>query len=534
MSGAQRERRREQGILLLLSLVVIVLAAFDTARFFARLDLSANRMYSLSEVSRKIVRDLPDQLSVTYYVSEKLAARYPFPAQVTDMLREFAAYSRGRMSVAVEDPAKGKRPVQPESLGLVAQQMQVVEKQEINVATVYSGVVLQYLDRVETLPFVADVATLEYDMASRIRTLQTKEQRVVGILLGDSRKSFQSDYRNLVQELQSMYQLLPVQAGGDIPPSVTTLFVVGSRDLDVNALYPIDQFIMNGGKALFAASPVDVDLQRGLTASTEGRTDLFDMLAGYGVKVPPELLLDSLNQRISFRLQQNRLMIVSYPHWVAISGKTVSRTNPVTSRFSGLDLYWPSPLEIVAREGVKAETLVSSSPDSWIMRGSLETNPALSNSPEVQNAGPRGQHPLAVALSGTFTSFFADRPAPSRPGEKARPAPLSRSRDTRLVVVGDAAFASDMLQYTNAGYNIAFLSNCADWLGREDDLLSIKTRSQVDVRLNRIADPAAKARAMLTSQIVTVVIVPLLVVAFGVLRLLRRRARRGDASRDTP
>ncbi len=141
-----------------------------------------------------------------------------------------------------------------------------------------------------------------------------------------------------------------------------------------------------------------------------------------------------------------------------------------------------------------------------------------------------------MSLTGSFTSYFAGKPVPVRQGEKPRKAEVTlRSPDTRMVVVGDAPFASDMVRYTNAGYNMDFISNCTSWLASEDDLLTIKTRSQVDLRLNRITDAAARARAMLVSQIVSVVLVPLLVVAFGVLRFLRRRGRQAglDRARDT-
>jgi gliding-associated putative ABC transporter substrate-binding component GldG len=526
MISPGQKSRRQQGLLLVLGLAVLLLAALDTGRFWVRLDLSANHQYTISGVSRRIARELPEQVSITYYVSEKLRSRYPFPAQVQDLLDEYAAYSRGKISVSTVDPATARPPVSPESLGIMAQQMQVVERQDINVATVYSGIVIRYLDRSEALPFVSDLSTIEYDITSKIRALQNKTEKVVGILLGDGRRNLQSDYRGLLQELAQRWRILPLQPGQDIPAEVSVLFVIGSRDLDAYDLFPVDQYVMRGGKALFAVSPIDVDLTQGLRAARDGSPAVEDMLAGYGARVRDELLLDSLNQRISFRVSQSRIMVVQYPHWVTISERSVARDNPVTSRFSGLDLYWPSPVEPVTVPGVDARVLVSSSPDAWIMRDPLETNPALAQSPAVQDIGPRGRHPLAVTLSGTFPGAFAGKPVPVRAGEKPRwPAAATRSAETRLIVVGDAAFASDMAQYTNAGYNMTFLSNCADWLGRDDELLSIKTRSQVDLRLNRVTDPAARSWIMGFSQAVSVVIVPLLVVAFGVLRLLGRRRR---------
>jgi ABC-2 type transport system permease protein len=527
---AQGERKkREQLLVTLLVVAVIVLAALDAGRFFVRLDVSKNRMFSISDVSKKIARELPEHVTITYYVSEKLSSRYSFPQQIKDMLGEYATYSRGKIDLAVVDPGKSKTPRNLESLGIVAQQMQVVEKQEVNVATVYSGVVIQYLDSYQTLPFVSDVGTLEYEISSKIRSLETKQERSIGILLGDKRKSLDRDYRYLMQELQPRFRVEPIQPGAEIPPGIQALFVIGNRDLDEYDLLPVDQYIMGGGKALFAVDSIDVDLAQQLRATKVADTAVSDMLAAYGVRVKDELVLDSVNQRIQFRLTPTQIMVVNYPHWIAVSGATVSRTNPITARFAGLDLYWPSPLEPIERQGVKAETLVSTSPNAWVMKDRFETNPALSNTPVMQDTGQRGQYTLALTLSGTFTSFFEGRPAPTRTGEKPRSAVMrGKSPDTRLVVVGDADFASDMVQYTQASYNLAFLSNCAEWLAREDDLLAIKTRSQVDLRLNGIADPALKSRAMLVSQLINVALVPLLVVAFGVIRLAMRRRKKGE------
>jgi ABC-type uncharacterized transport system involved in gliding motility auxiliary subunit len=270
----------------------------------------------------------------------------------------------------------------------------------------------------------------------------------------------------------------------------------------------------------------------GLTASVNPNKAVAEALSTWGVRVDDELVLDSVNQRISYRVQQNQYMVVNYPHWITVSARNVARDNPLTSRFAGLDLFWPCVLEISAPPGVTAEVLVRSSPDAWSMKAPFETNPALS---EVlgQQAGQRRQFPLVVALSGEFPSALAGRPLPTRAGQNPPRGPLAvKSPRTRLLVVADADFASDVIQYTQADYNMAFLSNCVEWLSMEDDLLSIKTRAQVDTRLSRIQQPALRAAAMRGSEILNVAVIPLLVVAAGVVRLLLRRKKKRETPRE--
>jgi ABC-2 type transport system permease protein len=519
-------KRRQRALLVALVAADLVLAAAVSARFFFRVDLSRNRMYTLSAASRSIVAGLQEPLSITYYVSDKLRGRYPFPAQVEDLLNEYAAVSRGKVDVRSLDPARSTTPVRPEQLGIVAQQMQVVEREETTVATVYSGIVIQYLDRSEALPFVTDLATLEYDLSSKVRAVVANSRRTVGILLGDTSKSFEQNFRYLLQEMSAQFDLRPVDKGVEVPPEVPVLLVIGSRDMDEYDVLAVDRFLMRGGRALLAVDSVEVNLAQGLVANVNQKKAMADALARWGVTVRDELVLDTANQRLSFRMQSNQYMIVNYPHWVTVRGQDVSRENPITSRFAGLDLFWPCVLEISPPAGVTADAIVRSTASAWSMKTPFETNPALSQL-LAQQAGERRQFPLVVALSGEFPSAFAGRALPARPGEAAPPSPpAAKSPSTRLLVVADADFASDTIQYTQAQYNLAFVSNCAEWLSMEDDLLAIKTRAQADTRLSRIADPARRAAAMRASQVVNVAVVPLFVVAAGVARLLLRRRRK--------
>lgn len=520
-------RRFQRRVITCLVILDVLLAFLVSARFFFRVDLSRNHVYTLSQTSKDIVAGLPEQLTITYYVSDTLRSRSLFPAQIADLLDEYATWSRGRVSVASVDPLKAKLSATVESLGVSAKQMQVVDRDQVNLATVYSGIVLSYLDRTATLPFVSDLTTLEYDLSSQIRALVANRSRTIGLLLGDSRASLAQNYRYLQQELAYQFKVQEVQRGAEIPADINVLFVLGTHDMDDFSAFRVDQFIMRGGRVLFAVDPVDVDLAAGLKASVNKNSAIEDILGYYGVRVRSELVLDALNQKISFNVQQGRYMIVNYPQWVAVSVKNVEQTHPITARFSGLDLYWPSPLETIERQGVQAQVLVRTSPNAWIMKDSFETNPLIVQSMQGSPNGERSQFALALALTGAFRSAYEGRPTPTRPGEtQAKALPALSSAATRIIVVGNADFASDMIQYTQASYNMTFLSNCAEWLSQEDDLLAIKTRAQADTRLDAITDPAQKAAAMRRSIAVNVAIVPLCVVAIGMIRLLRRRRRK--------
>jgi len=519
--------KRTQVIVLILALAVVVFAGLNSQRYFFRLDLTRNRAYSISRVSKNLFQEIPEQVFITYYVSDKLKTLYPFPAQIEDLLLQYAAFSRGRIKVAVLDPTAAGQTV--ESLGIFPQQIEVVEQDELTYATVYTGIVIQYLDRYETLPVVFRLDSLEYDLSSRIRAVVRNEKKVIGLLSGDDR-SFSQDYRTAMSILSLDFTVRELERGATIPEDVTVLCVFGNKDLDSFDLFPIDQYIMSGGHALFGVEGVRMDLLRGLEASSLGSSPLLDMLETYGVRVLREQVLDVYSQ--NFRQPRQVFgqvmweIIGKYPHWITIAEQFVARDNPVTARFAGLDLYWASPLELEPREGVEEEMLIKTTPEAWSMAERFETDPQRAESLLFMEHENRGQRTVAASLSGSLPSYFAGREIPTRAGEEREWETVrERSGETRVLVVGDSDFASEIFQYTDAAYNLDFLANAAGWLANEEDLLEIKTRTTRDMRLNKIQDREARSSLALFTEVFTVVFLPLLVIAFGLIRYALRRKR---------
>ena len=523
-------RKRVQEIVSFILVVAVILAVvLNSTVYFQRFDLTENKVFSISDVSRNLFQEIPEQVNITYYLSDRLRQRAVETQQVVDILREYAAFSRGTISVDVVDPQAQGLTKQVENLGVVPQQIQVVEEDQQSLAVVYTGIVISYLDDSETLPVVFDPATLEYELTSTIRNLVQGTDDIVGLLLGSEDEQVSGLYRTLQQQLSRSFELRPLEQGEDIPPEISALFVVGASDLDEFDLFPVDQYVMNGGKVLFAVDGVNVEFQRGLRASAPEDQAIFDMIRNYGVEIRRNLLLDTSNKRIPVRRAAGSVSVQSlepYPHWVSVTGQGANPENPITARFSGLDLYWPSPLTIRAAAEEKATLLLESSPESWLMEEPFVINPQQRMVFQRNAADTRGSHVLAVALSGSFSSYFADKDIPSREGVQRDWSRVTESvDDNRMIVIGDSDFAGDLLQNTNSQYNITFLENVAEWLANEDDLLKIKTRATRDLRLNAIPDPAVKAQVATFAEVFNVVLVPIAVIVFGVVRYLRRREK---------
>ncbi|RKX79978.1 MAG: ABC transporter [Spirochaetes bacterium] len=519
------KKKSQEIILLCLMVGILFFTALNSNLYFKRFDVTENRVYTISDVSRNLFKEIPEQVHMTYYISEKLDKRSPIPGQIEDLLNEYAVYSRGKITVSVVDPVKEGSASQAERLGVIPQQMEVVEQSEKSVAVVYSGIVIQYLDRFETLPFVLQTETLEYELTSKIRKVVKNEEKSIGILVGDAGRTLSQDYALLQDNLSGDYTVREIKRGEGIPDDISVLFVLGNKDFSKEDLLPIDRYIMNGGRVLFCVEGVYVDMMRNLEARKIEDSPLYDMLRNYGVEVEQKLVLDEYAR--DFRIPQQFFgsiawqVIGKYPHWVAVIRQNVLRDNPLTARFSGLDLLWPSPLKKLDVEGVKAEELLKTSPRAWTMEKNFDTNPYNAHVFQATRSETEGQYVLAYALTGMFPAYFGENGDSNQEEEIDRKSP-----ETRMLVIGDSDFASNLIQFSASRYNLTFLENIAEWLASEDDLLRIKTRVARDIRLNTIQDPDTEKAVYFFSQIVNVVLIPLLVILYGINRFLRRRKRR--------
>jgi len=531
--------RNQARIIALLSAAVILLLFLLSGRLWVRLDLTKNKAYTISEVSKGLYREIADQVTVTYFVSERLSRAHPMPGEISDLLREYAAYSRGKIRYIQKDPGKAEISSGVEGIGIIPQQIQLVEKNEITVATVYSGILIEYLDRESVIPVVFSLDTLEYDVSTRIRALVRDVEREIGIIVGDAHKQLNSEYGFLYEELvYSGFRVRQISPGEEIPPNLPALFVLGgAEDLDEYSQYLIDRYIAGGGNVLFALDGVFVDMGN-LEARAVQDKGLLAMLANYGVVLRPAMVLDRTSLTIRYQTQSGYATIIQtvrYPQWLGVREDGGNPDQTLTARFDGLDLYWASPLELYPPPGVDGEILFTTSDQAWLQDQWLVASPLYIQYFEEEAEATRGKKILGASLSGIFPSAFEGRPRPPREGanpdgeffggEALYDPPVVR-KPSRIIVVGDADFAGALMQ-TNRGEerNLGFLIKVADWLSNDEDMVAIRGREGLAGRLDRIMDEEKRDMVMALSRTINTIVIPLGVIVIGVILVLKRRAK---------
>ncbi|AFG37491.1 GldG family protein [Spirochaeta africana] len=502
-------------ISLTLVLILLVLAAASSQRWYHRFDLTDDRRYTISTPTREAIEGVQDVVTVRYFVSSRLDQLSPIPGQIHDLLREYAAVGGGRIQVERLDPTASETAQRARQLGMLPQQIQVVEESQASVATVFSGIQLIYRDEQEIIPVIFEPEDVEYRVTTAIRRLTGGQQQTVGVLFGTDGLRLDSSHRTMQQVLSEGYRVRPLERGESIPPTVDFLFLVGGADLTDRDVLPLDRFLVEGGSMMAAIDGVEIDLDAQLDPQPlSDDHPVLSWLEHHGARIEPRLVLDSRHHSIPVQdVAGERVFHTSepYPHWIELHHSTVNPNHPLTARFPGLDLFWASPLTLIPGLDREAIPLIHTSADSWLLSRNFATDPQNAQASRTIADERDGRYLVAGEISGVFRPYYEYPDPTEQPG--------------RLLVIADGDFTSDLMGYTDSYYNADFLLNTADWLANEPELMAVRTRSQRDLRLDPGSDSAAIRMHAAWIQLVNIALLPIAVAAAGLLVHIRRRRR---------
>jgi gliding-associated putative ABC transporter substrate-binding component GldG len=515
------EKKKQEIILGILFLAILVFLGLNSEVYSARIDITENKIFTISDVSKNLFREIPEQVYITYYLTDKLKNTNAGYRQIEDILKEYAAFSNGKIKLTVIDPVKANKQEELQTYEIMQFEGGMQEaRDEASVFVAYSGIVMQYLDRWRALRFVQTSDTLEYELTSNIRGLVRNNIKKVGFLI-DKDDFNMIEFSKILLYTRQYFDVEELKKGEDIPPNIDTIFVIGGNLLDKFELYPIDQFLMRGGKALFATSGVNINRQYQMVIPF-GQTPLMEMLKSYGVTIEPELVME--NEKLSLPIVTQNNTRSQYPYYFLTFQEFASKENPITAHFGGVKFFYASPLTVAAPEGVKSEILISTSPYAVRINEQFPMNPEEVLMMYNYLGANRASSPLVAALTGNIPSFFKGKEIPKKEGAARDWVKTeTASSPTRIIIAGNAEFlAPGYIDY----YNYSFFLSCIDWLSNDQDLLSIRTRAQRDITLGKIQDEGKRNTASTFAIIFNLVGVPLAVIVFGVTRYLLRRKKK--------
>lgn len=423
--------------------------------------------------------------------------------------------------------------------------------------TFYLHLLLKVGDRYERIlpPDDMSEATLEKDITAAIKRGAPGFLKVVGLVKPKTEPpkmppQFQQQQpppapdltKAIAQQLGESYTLEELTLeDGTVPASVDVLLLVGPEDFTEKQRFAVDQHLMRGGTVLVFASKYMLDPHGGQSLKVKKvSTGIDEMLASYGVELSDEMVMDTQNEGIPVPvmrqvrgMQIREIQMLDYPYFVNVRPNGMSSESVVVGGLQGLTLPWatalranpPEPAADAEGAPIEATVLLESSKEAWTS-ASTDVQPDFQTYPGNGFAPPPADtkaQPLAVQLTGTFTSFFKGKKDPTVSGDTGGTVLEESPKNARLVVVGSTAFVNDLvLGLTRQGpSNLQLVENLVDWGVEDTDLLSIRSRGTFARTLVPLDADEALKWELINYGLVVVALAIIVLVTLGQRRNMR-------------
>ncbi len=499
--SAQRKTLSGATLVVLAVLFVAAMLVINPLLRGARVDLTENRLYTLSEGTRNILGSIQEPIHLYLFFSDKASADIPqlrtYYQRVREMLEEMAARSGGKLRLEVIDPLPfSEEEDRASAFGLQAVPADAAGNQ------IYFGLAgTNATDGEQVIPFLQPdkEALLEYDVAKLVHTLSHPKKPVVGLLSGlDMGMGFDPQTQQMRQGWaidtlwRQSFDLRPVdpQALRKVDEDIDVLVLVQPKQLSEDAQYAIDQFVLRGGRLLAFIDP-SAEMDRPpmdpnnpqaaqMAMMADKSSDLPQLFKGWGVQYDPgKVVLD--RDRAQMIGMMPGAPPVRHPAVLGLTRQDIASDDVVTANLDTLNVFTAGSLGLAeGAKGLVFTPLLHSSDqatlvDSSRLRMLFDPRELYADYPEK---GER--HVLAARVSGKFTSAFPGR------GDAGH---LAQSQaDGQVILVADTDLLSDMtwVQVQNffgqrmlnpfAG-NGDLAVNAVDNLGGSSDLISVRGRA---------------------------------------------------------
>ncbi|MDR0415375.1 MAG: gliding motility-associated ABC transporter substrate-binding protein GldG [Prevotellaceae bacterium] len=530
--------------------------------FHLRLDLTADKRYTLSAATKKLLHELPGSAFIRVYLEGEMPVGVrPLQRAVKDMLSDMQAYSGGRLQYEFVNPAPGR---QKEAFyrdllrkGLLPYTVQEKNAEGgVTQINLFPGAVVSLSGRQRALNLLEvnrqisteenvnnAIQNLEYLFTSAVEELGRKELEKIAFIDGHGELSA-AQVADAVQDLSAYYRVNRITLSGDVNAlNDYALAVVAKPSTPWSEAdkLAIDQHIMRGGKVAWFIDPVTVhedSLANGhVTFGIINDHNLNDMLFRYGVRINANVVQDLQCALIPVNVAPAGMPAKFSPMpWTYYPLLYPSPNNPISRNLNVVKTEFPGTLDTLPGAGVAKQVLLSTSPRSFVKNAPFYVG--LEQVVENIDARlySRGAIPVAALLQGEFSSIFQHRALSSY--NNGRPfAFAAKSVPTAQVVVADGdVIRNDVTadgsplplgydRYTRQALygNKGFVQNVVAYLLDDSGLMSLRSK----VVAMRLLDRARVVQER-TAWIAVNTVAPLALLALGgVCFVLRRKKKYG-------
>ncbi|PBN46246.1 gliding motility-associated ABC transporter substrate-binding protein GldG [Capnocytophaga sputigena] len=499
-----------------IALVCLLVVNYIAKQWHTRIDLTQDKRYTLSEVSKKTLAKIQNPIVIDVLLKGNIPTEFKkLQTETIQLLDEYAA-ANNNIIVNFINPLEGEE--HPESViqelinnGYQPLQITQNEAGKSSIEYIFPWAVISDGKKSERVRLFVNklgstdqeqvqnsVQKLEYNFTDALYKFALDKKKKIAILRsnGALEDIYMADFLKTAREY---YFIAPFTLDSVATNPEKTLHDLEKFDL---LLVPkptepftdaqkqvVDQYIMNGGRALWLIDNVAVSLEDmyktgGMTMAMPINLNLTDMFFQYGFRINYTLVNDLYFSEIIVATgdgSQTRYMPIP---WVYNPLLISGNNHLINNHLDAVRFQFANSIDTL-KNGVKKTVLLASSPFSKADGTPREINLRFDPNNQNKEAYKHGNIPLAVLLEGEFNSVYKDRIRPINLKEKS-----DRSKPTKMLVVADGDIIKNDIdsknniplelgfdKWTSKYYdNKSFLQNALNYLLDDTEFLSLRNK----------------------------------------------------------
>lgn len=516
------------GLALLAFIMINTIASF----FYARIDLTEDKRYTLSEPAIEAAAAFNSVIVVDVLLEGDLPPEFAkLKAETKQILEEFASRN-DNIKFNFVDPLSDITEAEAtiaelQSLGLTPANVTVEENGRVSQEIVFPWAMVNYNNKTIKVPLLKNklgatseervnnsVQNLEYAFADAFTKLTIKTKKRVAVIKGNGQLDdiYLADYLTTIRDYYNIGAITldsveknPQKVFNQLKEYDLALIAKPTEAFTDKEKYVLDQFIINGGKSIWLIDQVVMELDslfnpEGSSMAFPRDLNLNDFFFKYGVRINPVLISDLYFTQIVLASGEGNNSQYNPVPWY-YHPMVFSRNNhPINNNLEAVRFQFTNSIDTISNSYRKT-VLYSSSPLSKTEGVPKLISLDIINTPPDKASFNDGDKPLAVLIEGKFSSAFNNRIIPVKlKGTKIE------GKENKMLIIADGDLIKNQIRnnrplelgydkWTNNFYgNKEFLVNSINYLLDDTGLINIRNK-KVKIALldqEKIADQKTK------------------------------------------
>ncbi|WP_139958557.1 gliding motility-associated ABC transporter substrate-binding protein GldG [Flavicella sediminum] len=535
-----------------ISLAIVVLQLLSP-KISKRLDLSSDQRYTLSTISKDLVKDLDEQVVVRVYLEGDFPVEFKrLQLETQQLLRELKVENKN-LKVLFIDPKNDLTTLIKK--GLEPSKLTVEENGVVSESIILPWATIHYKNKIEHISLLknstqatrqeaqleSSIQNLEFAFSNAFKKISSEKNKSIAILTGNGELEDLQLF-SFLKDLSKQYHLGKFTLDSVQNSPKQTLEQLQKYDLAIIAKptvafseeekYVLDQYTLNGGNTLWMLDHVYAEMDSlykgGRTLAYTRDLNLDDFFFRYGARINHNIVKDLYSAKIALATGNtgNKTNFQNFL-WFYHPVVNPSSKHPIVHNLGGIRLQFPSTIDTL-KNNIKKTILLESS----VLTRIVETPNFIELKSVAEKPDPKiyakGKQILGVLFEGKFTSAYKDRQKPF-----ATNSAKEIGSTSKMVVISDGDLAANQTQngkplelgidkWTQEQFsNKEFLQNTVDYLLDDSGILKLRSK-QITLRT---LDKALVSQNRLYWQVLNIFTPILLLTIFGLGFLYIRKRK---------